>query len=197
MTKGELIQEVVDRGYDYLSTARIGKFIDRAYRKVCSRYPWPFLETTAIASPPLELSDLGKVLSVNANEVALAGRDRRWLAATFPDLAETGTALYWYVENKTLKVFPTDTAQVTVRYIKRPAVLGDSDTPLIPEEWQHLLVDFAVIHCLKDDDEGEEAKGLRAEWREELAEMAHAELGRNYSGNELVIRTGQPEDYLA
>ncbi|HET7455393.1 MAG TPA: hypothetical protein VFJ76_07730 [Solirubrobacterales bacterium] len=196
MTRAELVQEVVDRGYNYVAPVRIGKFIDRAYRKICSRYPWPFLEASTTGVASFEIADLGKVLSVSANETPLPGRDRRWAAGVFPDLTQTGAATFWYLENRTLKVFPVDTAEVTVRYIKRPATLADSDTPVMPEEWQHLLVDFAVIHCLKDDDEVQEGQVLRAEWREELAEMVHAELGPNYQNAEVIIRTGEAGDYL-
>jgi hypothetical protein len=196
VTRAELVQEVVDRGYDYVSTARIGKFIDRAYKAICSRYPWPFLETTTTGTGEVAIADLGKILSVNANEERLRGVDRRWLAGTVSDLGETGTAQFWYLENSALKTYPVDAATITVRYVKRPANLSDGDEPLIPEEWQSLIVARACIDCLRDDDEYEVARALRLEVEEELREMVNALLKPNYANSELVERTGAPGDYL-
>lgn len=196
MTRAELVQECVDRGYDYVSTARIGSGIERHYQRICSRFPWPFLEDERNGTAPLAVTDLRRILSVNANEQSIRGVDRRWLAATRPDLSETGTAEYWYLEDTTLKTFPVDTATLTARIIKVPAVLGDSDEPLMPSEWQYLLVDSTVVDLLRDDDEYEEARALRSDVEQGVREMAAALLGRNQQNAELIIRSGQPGDYL-
>lgn len=196
MTRAELVQECVDRGFDYISTARIGKFVDRAYQALCSRYPWPFLEETTTGTGSIEFSDLRRVLSVTISEESLRGVDRRWLVSVSPDLTTTGSAEFWYLEKSTLKVYPVDTATITVRYLKRPAELADGDTPLVPTEWQNLIVNRAIVDCLRDDDEFDEARALRADGEEELREMVHALLNRNYANNEVIVRTGEAGDYL-
>lgn len=199
MTYAELKQELVDRGYDYLSTARLGRFVQRSYRTICARQDWPFLQTTKEGTAPLEISDLRKVLSVtdSTNDTVLRGMDRRWLAMTYPDLPDEGNPSYWYLEDDTLKVYPASTSvTLSVRYIKRPAELGESDEPLFPEEYQYLIVDMAATHCLRDNDEYEEARALKLDVDDSVREMAADLLNRNHQNSELVIRTGLSGDYL-
>lgn len=199
MTFGELRQEVIDRGYDYTQSARITASLQRAYQVLCARYPWSFLEATTSGVPPLEISDLRRILSVSDTTVEseLAGVDRRWLVATSPNLNETGTPSYWYLENHSLKVYPaSESNEITVRYVKRPAALSDSDEPLVPSEWQYLLVELAVVDRLRDDDEYEEARALKADVEGGIAEMVAALAKPNFQNDRLVIRTGQPSDYL-
>lgn len=195
MTKGEIVQAVVDRGFNYETNSVIGGFVERAYQTICARYPWPFLEATTTGVGSVEIPDLRRVLSVSANEEPLTGVDRRWIARV-PNLAETGTASYWYLENQTLKVFPVDTATVTIRYAKIPAVLAEGDTPLIPTEWQYLIVDRAIVDCLKSDDEYDEARALKGDVEEGIREMVGALLNRDYQGPRLIVRTGRVGDYL-
>lgn len=198
MTRGELILEVKDRGYSHVSGERIGRWIDDAYRVLCSRYPWPFLEATKTGTSPLEIDDLRKVLSVtdSTGDAELSGADRRWIAATFPDLPDTGSPTYWYLENKTLLTYPADTSELSIRYIKQPAAMEEADEPLIPSEWQYLMVDRAVAKCLRRADEYEEARALEGDVEAGLREMVHAELGNDLQGPRLMIRTGPPGSYL-
>lgn len=199
MTKAEIVQEVIDLGYDYVDSGRIGKFVDRAYRMLCSRRNWPFLETEVTGTAPLELSELGKVLSVYdmTNESQPRGVDRRWLVANYPKLTEAGLPTFWYLENKTLKTYPVDeSASLSVRIKKRPTALSDSDSPLVPDEWQYIIVDMAVIPCLKDDDEREEARALRSDVEESIREMSADLLARNYQNPQTIGRTGSAEDYI-
>lgn len=197
MTRAELVQECIDRGFDYVSSARIGKAIDRAYQAICARYPWAFLEEDATGEGTIAFTDLRRVLSVTANEEEIRGLDRRSLLSMYPDLTETGRATWWYLEDSTLKTFPVDTATVAARYIKVPAELADGDSPLIPTEWQYLIVDRAVVDLLKDDDEYTEARALRADVEEGLREMVHALANRDYQSPKTIVRTGSAEDYLA
>jgi hypothetical protein len=197
VTKAELVQEVIDRGYDYESSGRVGRSIDRAHRRICSRRNWPFLEAETTGTAPLEIADLRWVLSVKTDENPVQGVDRRWLVSTLPNLTDTGTPAFWYLEDQTLNVYPVDPeASLTVRYKKRPAVMADGDEPLVPEEWQYLIVDLAVIDFLKDDDEYSEAVTLRTEVLEGIKEMASDLLGRNLQNVQTVNRTGAPGDYL-
>lgn len=198
MTRAELVQEVIDRGWDYTKSARIGGFVERAYQTLCARHAWTFLETESSGEAPRELTDLRKILTVTDTtaECQLRGVDRRWAASTFPNLTDTGTPEFWYLENKTLKTYPVSTNTISVRYLRVPTVLGDSDTPLVPSEWQYLIVDRAVVDCLKDDDEYEQARALRAEVSEAIdTEMVPALFNRNLQNSASIERTGYFLDY--
>lgn len=200
MTKAEIVQEVIDRGYNYVGQGRIGTFVQRSYRTVCAARSWPFLIETTSGTAPLSLPDLREVFSVKdtTNEAQPRGVRREWLVAHSPNLTDTGTPQFWYLDDEALKLYPVDEAvELEVRYKKRPALLADSDTPLIPEEWQYLIVDLAVAHCLRDDDEYEEARALEADVKAVIREeMAPDLLGRNKQNPDFVERTGRVCDYL-
>ena len=198
MTKAQLVQEVIDRGFHYIKPTRIGEFIQRAYGEICSRRSWPFLEGKVEDSAPFEPELLGRVLSVQleADGILLWGATRRWLLRYYSDLEEEGTPQFWYLEGDTLRTFPVGDDTLLIHYLRRPAPLADADEPLIPSEWQYLLVDRAVVDCLKDDDEYEQARALRQDVKDGIREMASALLHRNLQNNCMILPTGGPEDYL-
>lgn len=199
MKLSELRQEVIDRGYDYVKTSRIDEFLRRAYREICAGRKWPFLETVSEGEPPLEFTDLGRIITVEAvdRKVLLQGVTRHWLLSHYPSLEDPGPGIYWYLEDQTLRVFPVDEGTIRVHYFKRPARLAADDEPLIPEEWQYLMVDRAVVDCLKDDDEYEAAGRLRSEVRSGIEEMVTDLMTRNRQNARPIIKTGGVGDYLA
>ena len=198
MDRSELIQEVVDRGYDFLSTARIGTFVDRSYQAICARFPWPFKEESVVVKAPHEFSDLDKILSVSdtAQEIELRGVDRRSLVSYTATLEESGEPECWFLENDTLKVFPESSNELSIRYLKVPAKLAEAEEPLVPEAWQYLIVDGAVVYCLRDDDEYSEARALQADIDQGIFEMMRALIPRNLQNDATVLRTGGGMDYL-
>lgn len=201
MTKAEIVQEVIDRGFDYSTSSRIGRYVENAVQGICAYrgLAWPFLEVTKTGEAPMEITDLRKILSVKDTtlESTLRGVGRRWVVDTFGNLTDTGSPEYFYLENKTLNVYPVSTNELSVRYTKIPLELGDSDTPVIPSEWHHLVVDRAIVDCLRDDDEYLEARALRAEVREAIdTEMVPALFNRNLQNSLSVVRTGTWGDYI-
>lgn len=198
MTRAQIVQEIIDRGYNYVKPSRIGDFVDRAYGFICSRRSWPFLEQTLEGTAPLEVASLRKVTSVVIvdRQVTLQGASLEWLQTYYPDLTQTGPATFWYLDGDTIKVYPTSEEVLKVRVLKREAALADGDEPLFSEEWQSLLIDLAVVECLKDDDEYEEAAALRKLTIETIdTEMTHALLNRNLANSRMVKRTGAIGDY--
>ena len=198
MTLAELRQEVIDRGYDYIKPARITEFLQRAHREICSRRMWPFLETSKTGVAPLDFTDLGDIITVQntTRGLLMRGTTRRWLTNYFSDLTERGTPVSWYLEDFTVRTYPEGGDTILVHYMKRPATLIDEDEPLIPSEWQYLMVDRAVVDCLKDDDEYEDARALRRNVQEGIAEMAPDLLHRNRQDAKRIIQTGRPSDYI-
>jgi len=196
--RSELIQEVIDRGYNFLPTARIGTFVDRSYAAICARYNWPFLEGSIAGKAPLEITDLGVILTVydSAQEAVIEGMDRREVEHYFPNLEEEGEPRLWYLENISLKTYPVSSDELQVRYQRVAPALAESEEPLIPEGWQYLIVDGAVVYCLKDDDEREEARALQADVNQGVIEMMQALIPRNNQNAGTVLRTGTAGTYL-
>lgn len=199
MTFEELTNEVIARGYHYLAEGRVETFIQRAYQKLEAKYVWPWREATKEGVAPFEIKDLRNVLSVEntTSQFPLYGQTRQWLAERYPNLEETGEPLWWWLDNLTLRAFPTSaTANISVRYAKKPAELTAKLEPAMPSEWHELIVDLAVVPCLKDNDEYQEARELEESIALDLQEMVGAELQRDLQRPQSIVRTGWPGSYL-
>lgn len=195
----ELNNEVIARGYDYLAKNRIETFVQRAYQKLEAKYVWPWREATKEGVAPFEIKDLRDVLSVvdTSTERPLYGQTRQWLVERFPNLEETGEPLWWWLDNLTLRTFPVSTSEnIQVRYAKKPEVLTAKLEPAMPSEWHELIVDLAVVPCLKDNDEYQEARELKESIQSDFGEMVAAELQRDLQRPQLMVRTGRPGTYL-
>ena len=199
MTLEELTNEVVARGFDYLAPSRIETFVQRAYQKLEAKYVWPWREATKEGIAPFEIKDLRDILSITnvTQERPLYGQTRQWLAERFPNLEESGLPLWWWLDNLTLRVFPLSTTEtISVRYAKKPEVLTAKTEPAMPSEWHGLIVDLAVVECLKDNNETSEARELKEAAQADLLEMVAAELHRDNQSPRLITRTGWPREYL-
>lgn len=207
MTFKELQEETAGRGFSDLFTdatqlPRLKRWINQAYRELCEAHPWPFLEATKEGTTPLEIADLGHVRGVankTVNGPPLTFIDRRQVAEWDPTLATQGRAEYWYLEGETsLRVYPAEPASTfVIRYTKSPAKLvADGDLPVVPEQYQDMLVDGATVRALKNRDNYEAAQFVRQEWKLGLATMRHALLKPNYDRDRKQRRTGAAADYL-
>lgn len=199
MTFEELNNEVIARGYDYVAKGRIETFVQRAYQKLEAKFVWPWREASKEGVAPFEIKDLRDVLSVEnvSNEFPLYGRTRQWLAERYPNLEEPGEPLWWWLDNLTLRAFPTSTTtNISVRYAKKPAELTAKLEPAMPSEWHGLIIDLAVVDCLKDNDEYSEARELKESVQTDLQEMIGTELQRDLQRPQSMVRTGWPGSYL-
>jgi hypothetical protein len=110
----------------------------------------------------------------------------------------TGTAEYWYREGETaLKVWPADTTtKFVVRYMKAPAELKEAtDSPIVPEPYQELIVLGTVVRLLTDKNNYEAAQFERQEWERGVRRMVHA-YKPNYDRARRVVKTGSAADYI-
>lgn len=166
MNFGELQQELMDRGFSYLNDsangqARAKRWINRAYAELVEEADWEFAKGLASGPPPLTVSDMRDVLSVTGPNGALEESTIASLDDDF-DLTTTGTAAWWYRDGTQIKVYPVDTQDVTVRYLKTPAdMVASGDVPIVPPRYHELIVDLAVIRALKDRSNFQETTALR------------------------------------
>jgi hypothetical protein len=199
MTFAEIRSEVQNRGYHYVTNARIDKWIRQAYIWVCSQQPWPFLEAEVSGTSPLTISDLSQVLYVTDtdNGTALHGVDLRDIRDKDPALTATGSPVNWYLKNNQINVWPANGGNIWVRYIQKPAVLAENTEPLIPEEYQEVIVDGAVLRGLKDNDEYDTAAALQNVIDGQVGIMVDALLTRNYMNPQMITQSGGSDDYSA
>lgn len=180
-----LIDEVQARGYDYLSDERVGRYLNQSLFELCALMPWPFLETNATGTTAagVAITDVRHILSVTdtTNKRSLAPVDQRNLRRIDPDLSEVGDACAWYLLDTTVKTWPTpaSAAALRVEYVKAPAELvATSDEPVVPEEWQDIIVDGAVCKAAKDNDGYGALQQIRAEWQRQVDVMVQALMNR-------------------
>ena len=198
MNLGAIRAEVESRGYDYVSDNRLNLWIRQGYRWICSLEPWPFLETSVSAQAPLTIADLSQILHVSTGDETLRGADYRDIRDLDPGLDDTGTPVMWYLTGDTINTWPTSTEVLEVRYIRKPPELSsDTDEPLIPEAHHPVLVDYGVMAGLKDNDEYEQAQGLRAVIDAQVQDLRDQIMVRNYQNPTQIVQTRHPDDYIA
>lgn len=198
MNLGEIRAEVESRGYDYVSDSRLNLWIKQGYRWVCALEPWPFLESSVSGQAPLTISDLSQILHVSTGDETLRGADYRDIRDLDPSLDDTGTPVMWYLTGDTINTWPTSTETLEVRYVRKPPELSsDSSTPLLPDAHHPLLVDYAVMSGLKDNDEYDQAQGLRAVIEAQVQDLRDQIMVRNYQNPTQIVQTRHPDDYIA
>lgn len=171
----ELREELLARGFDYLTEARANRFLNDGYLvDVCEETEWPFLEASKEGAAPLEISDLRTIEYVQdvTNEEKLRPLIRRRVTDDFNiDLTETGTPeVYYLTEGKKVNVFPVATNTLLVRYWKVPEELStDEKKPLLPERFHDLIVDAAVARAYRDKDGFEAATAAEEVFQRNLA----------------------------
>lgn len=164
MNFAALTTELSDRGFSYLSSARLGQYINVAYHELCDLEDWPFLATDTSGASPLTISDIRNVLSVHdsAGNGNLVARDRRDLVESYRDLTTAGTPRFFYLDGSVLRTYPVG-GTLAVRYIKVPADLTGTDTPLVPARFHYVIVDIAARRAYVDADAFDKAQGVQAE----------------------------------
>jgi hypothetical protein len=175
--------ELAARGFDYLSDARLGQFVNAGRQKVDNHALWPYRKTTATGTAPLAVSDLGVIeavvdvpLSYPLQPASLQG-----LLADYGDLTLTGAPAYFYVASPsgvpTVVVYPTSTHAILVNYWRRCPDLASSATPLSPPDYHMIIVDVAAQYAYMDSDNFTEAQQLQGWVDQRLQDMTDDLLG--------------------
>lgn len=201
MTFTGLVEELEACGFQYVAKNRLEDWIQRSYAQLSARHQWPWLEWTEEQAAPFEFKnkDLRYVLSVldTTQERTLWGVERTWARERFPNLEEAGSPVYWFLENQEkFRTFPTSEDKIAVRYIKKAAQIAGTEEPLIPSEWQYLIVDTARVLALRDNDEWQNARELKGDVEAGVNEMIADQLHRNWQTDRTITRGGLFYDYL-
>lgn len=195
MNFAALTTELADRGFDYLSASRLGRYINVAYHELCDLEEWPFLEASASGAAPLTISDVRTVLSVydQAANANLTARERRGLVEDYRDLTTTGPPRFFYLDGTSLSTYPVG-GTLNARYIKVPPDLaGDTDTPLVPPRFHYVIVDIAARRAYIDSDAYDKAQAVQAEVDRMVAIMRDSLL-QTQTQDDLFV-TGYGGDY--
>jgi hypothetical protein len=204
VNRKELREEVVESGFENVlkgpgGEARINRWIQQAIREICDFKPWPFLFATKEGAAPLEIADLGHVVSMldvtNSNPLDPTSLHEVLLAN--PKLDAVGNAESWYIDDGTkIKVYPSSSAVFKVYYKKVPAELADNDVPIIPVDYHDVIVDRVRVKAYKRGDNNKAAAEALADYERQLGLMVHALMKPNYDKERRIARSGAAGDYL-
>lgn len=204
MDFGTLRLEVASRGFDYLLTdnageQRLKRWVNLAYTEVCESDDWSFLRTTTTGTAPLSVTDLGSISNVRNSTLdqGLEYRDERDLIDLFGDLTATGDARFYYMtSDTTIATYPADTTStLKVTYYKIPTELSaDSDTPLVPSRYHMAIVEYAVAHAYKDNDNPQAAQVARQEGDRLVQLMRERLLVPSHQGTDFISSLGGSVD---
>lgn len=103
MTLAEARAEVIARGFDYLTAARINNYLNRSLASLSAEASWPWLEGTLTGPAPVALTGAVDVRAIQScvdrnSQNVLVPIDRRTLTDSYPDLTTVGSPIYWYRE---------------------------------------------------------------------------------------------------
>lgn len=189
--------ELRARGFDGLTDARCNTFLNAGKNALEDAAAWPWLHATTTGTAPLTIADLKAVkhVWVVASNAAIWGADSGFLRRQFgPDLTQTGTASYWYVDDlTTLSVFPADTATTfSVAYTKfSPELSAAADTPLFPARLHPIWIDLAVVEAYVDADEPAMAQAVQAKADVRLEREIGVFLSRNAQNPGVLITNAE------
>lgn len=163
--------EVFARGFAPLNDsgaglARVARWVNDSAHEIDDLELWDYRRASTTGTAPLSISDLGVIGAVvdGGNLNALVPTSIHDLEGQFGDLATTGTATYYYLNNGAITVYPVSSNTLTVKYFKvAPDMSANSDTPLMPDRFRMAIVERAVAKAYLDNDDPEMAAVCLAE----------------------------------
>lgn len=183
----ELKTALANRGFNHIDggDTRLGQLINDARQRLDMAYLWPYREQSVTGVAPLAVVDLGTIEAVTDMDLDVQLRPVSYQAALdwFGDLSETGTPQCFYVgtleQTPVVGVVPASSeTTIGVQYWRRPpTLLNDSDTPLAPADYHHLIVDMAAQRAYIDTDNVQTAGALQPFIAEGIQLMVDALLG--------------------
>lgn len=178
MNFSALKQELSDRGFSYLSDARLGNFINWARAELDDTDLWPYREAGVTGTAPLAISDLDTIEAVEntTQSVELLPAAWRDLLAFYGDLTTSGAPLYYYLAEPAgvleVATYPTNSDTIGVQYWRvTPDLSAGTDIPLAPTRFHKTIVDIAVRLAYRDADNHQAAEALQAEIDRDVMRM--------------------------
>lgn len=162
-TLAQAVSEMKGRGFGGFSDPRLERMLRSEYEAICEAQPWPWLLATTTGNSPLTVADLRTIESVvdQTNERKLLPEDHRNLTDRYPLLNAAGAPQFYYLEwvagSPVVKTYPLDTVTLSVRYYRTPPTWGSSAEPLVPAQYQELILDRATARALRDTSQYEAA----------------------------------------
>jgi hypothetical protein len=182
----QLQTEFYARGFDYLNDGGVGvtrakAWLNQSYLELCEEELWPFLLTSATGAAPLIVTDLRTTYTVveTVTSRELQPSDEDELVNNFTLLTTTGTPIFYYVDDVTIKTYPVG-GTLRVRYWNVPVqMVATTDVAIVPDRFTNLIVDGAVRRAANDNDDDGAAKRAEDERQRGLDLMRRSLMFRD------------------
>ena len=182
MALSDLRTEVLDHGFDanLFGSSRIDQYINDGYFKVCRRVQWYQDEATYDFATVVGTTNYsfptdfmkGRSLRDTDRDIELQEVGIRLIDRS--DNQSSGEPIYWTVDGPNIHVFPSPDGvyNLEFRYWKLPAALSqDTDVPILPDEYQALLIYWALKRAYSAEDDLQTAQGWEQNFNQLLAEF--------------------------
>lgn len=183
MNLGTIRQEVLDHGFDPIlfGITRINQYINDGMNLISRRVDYyideanqaiPTVQGTALYPWPADFARGRSVFDtdrrIELESVSLRDMDRS-------SSTTQGSPAYYTFTGANTRVYPAPDGvyNLELRYWKMPAPLvNDSDVPILPTDWHHLLWVYAVWICYEADDDAQMGQYWMQRFMAELSEFA-------------------------
>lgn len=211
MTFVDIQDRVLAFGYGEVDRANVKRWINQAYDDIISRRRWSWLQDTQSVSTvanqqTLVVSGLtdppnfwGRLYPTTTNLMEPEFLDpmkfNDGLTRRPYDTGWRGVPQYYTIFDDTITFYPTPDAVYTYTlYYWRgtPELVGDSDVPLIPRQWRHVLVYGALRYAAERDRNDASVIRRTAEYEKNIANMIGAE---NLRQMETGLVAEMPQNY--
>lgn len=201
-TFGELQSRVMDNRFDTATyRARVQNWLNEAGGRVARRADIPGLATTAIVPVVATVSEYA-LEADHARSLYLLPLDAQsgrldWLEDPITiyesrALGETDRPTVYTVAKGLLIVGPVPNINVECEhgYQRLPArMTQDTDTPELPEDYEDMLVTYAVAKCFRDEDDMEQSRAWIQDFESDLSGLKVDLREQSYDGPVVVPGT--------
>lgn len=185
-----------DHGFTYVGSTRRVAILNDVVADVCSREPWPFLETGVTltfngssASPTNLPSGLLSVLSIvnpTTGQILMPMRQDEFEKRYPTDAATVGTPqVYYFDGDRSLKVWqvPASTDTLRMKYLQLHPTLTNASVEadiLIPARHHNVVLDGILWKLHRMADSFDSAASFKQDYEERIALMRNEIWMRQY-----------------
>lgn len=188
----ELKAELAARGFDYLSDARLGQYINWANGELDDAELWPYRRITgdgqlnagnyqATDGGVVELGTVAYVLNITGGIRKLEPTDLDTIYE-YGGQDESGTPTHYYIlDGETVFSYPSG-GTLRVQHFPPASTLSGTQVPGSPVRFHGVIVDMAVQRAYRDADDHDAAAALQAEVERQVNNMRNALLIEHVDG---------------
>lgn len=208
MDVASMLSELDDHGFEDTLTSRKVEILNDTISDVCSRMPWPFLETTNAAltvdqstgqvTSPTDIKQVLVLVDTTTGTSLSPERMDVMTKAYSTQLAQGGNPYLYYFIGGQLYVYPIPSAPtLTLRYLKVHPTVDQSTTEagiLLPPRHHRVLVLGTLFKLYTMEDDTELAPVFQQQYEDRIARMTEDLMRMQYDRPDRIYVTDEYDD---